>query len=118
MRVAGASNGEAKPVRTITLPPAFREFLLASNGRFPDLADELRELSGIDVEYQTGELPVLGPVEGLDGYWNATGGFRTGIVAAPLVGRVVAESLCGLPTAHSLEPYRADRFAATDARGS
>ena len=54
MRVAGASNGEAKPVRTITVPPAFREFLLASNARFPDLTDELGELSGIDVEYQTG----------------------------------------------------------------
>src|SRR5688572_7468847 len=33
------------------LPSAFRAFLEASNDRFPQLADELLEQSGIDIEY-------------------------------------------------------------------
>ena len=42
-------GGDPRP-----LPDAFRAFLLASNARFPDLADELGELSGVDIEYQPG----------------------------------------------------------------
>jgi hydrogen cyanide synthase HcnC len=41
------------------------------------------------------ELPILGPVDGLDGYFNAAGGFRTGIVASPLTGQVVAQWVSG-----------------------
>ena len=36
------------------LPAAFRDFLVASSARFPALAVELRELSGIDIEYAPG----------------------------------------------------------------
>jgi hydrogen cyanide synthase HcnC len=56
------------------------------------------------------ELPVLGPVDGLAGYANATGGFRTGIVAAPLTGRVVAQQIAGEEPAVPLLPFTADRF--------
>ncbi len=52
------------------------------------------------------ELPILGPVEGLDGYVNATGGFRTGIVAAPLTSLVVAQLVCG-----EVPSYRTDAFS-------
>jgi hydrogen cyanide synthase HcnC len=61
------------------------------------------------------ELPILGPVEGLAGYVNAAGGFRTGIVAAPLTGQVVAEHIAGQKPAVSLEPFLADRFHASPA---
>ena len=57
------------------------------------------------------ELPILGPVEGLTGYLNAAGGFRTGIVAAPLTGRVVAQTALDEPTDMPLEPFRLERFA-------
>ncbi len=57
------------------------------------------------------ELPVLGPVTGLEGYVNATGGFRTGIVAAPLMARVVAQSVVGEPPDVAIEPYLAERFS-------
>ena len=59
------------------------------------------------------ELPILGPVAGLDGYVNATGGFRTGIVASPLTGRVVAQWISGESLSYPCETFVMDRFAAT-----
>ena len=56
------------------------------------------------------ELPILGPVPTLEGYVNATGGFRTGIVAAPVTARLVAQCVVGEPRAAALTPFLADRF--------
>jgi hydrogen cyanide synthase HcnC len=36
------------------LPEVFRDFLIQSNARFPALADELRDESGVDIEYAAG----------------------------------------------------------------
>jgi hydrogen cyanide synthase HcnC len=36
------------------LPDVFRDYLILSNARFPELAPELRELSGVDIEYAPG----------------------------------------------------------------
>ena len=59
------------------------------------------------------ELPILGGVDGLCGYVNATGGFRTGIVAAPLTGAVVAEVVVGAPPSFAIEPFTSQRFGRT-----
>jgi hydrogen cyanide synthase HcnC len=56
------------------------------------------------------ELPILGPVAGLDGYFNAAGGFRTGIVAAPLTGRVVAQWITGGPFDFPCDAFSLERF--------
>jgi hydrogen cyanide synthase HcnC len=56
------------------------------------------------------ELPILGPVSGVAGYLNATGGFRTGIVASPLTGSVVAQLVCGEVPSVPVEPFLAERF--------
>jgi len=56
------------------------------------------------------ELPILGPVPDLEGYVNATGGFRTGIVASPLAGIMIAQSIVGEPLRFGIEPYLAERF--------
>jgi glycine/D-amino acid oxidase-like deaminating enzyme len=56
------------------------------------------------------ELPILGPVENVTGYMNATGGFRTGIVAAPLTGRVVAQSVVGESPDFAIESFLTNRF--------
>ena len=56
------------------------------------------------------ELPILGPVDGITGYLNATGGFRTGIVASPLTARVVAQCVVGEQPETCLNSYLADRF--------
>lgn len=58
------------------------------------------------------ELPVLGPDGRVANLFHATGGFRTGIVGAPLTGEVVAASVAGEVPPISLEPYLAARFAA------
>ncbi len=55
------------------------------------------------------ELPLLGPVDGLDGYLNATGGFRTGIVASPLTGQIIAQRLCSESLSYPLEPFHCRR---------
>jgi hydrogen cyanide synthase HcnC len=60
------------------------------------------------------ELPILGPMPGVAGYVNATGAFRTGIVAAPRTARLVAQSLLGEPTDQPLEPFLASRFRAPE----
>ena len=57
------------------------------------------------------EMPVLGPVAGVQGYANVTGGFRTGIVAAPLMARVTAQTIVGETPDVVIEPYLAERFA-------
>lgn len=59
------------------------------------------------------ELPILGPVEGVRGYLNACGHFRTGIVNAPLTGLLIAELAAGEPTSVPIEPYLLSRFGHT-----
>jgi len=57
------------------------------------------------------ELPILGPVAGVEGYVNASGGFRTGIVAAPLTARLLAQHVVGEEPELPLAPFLAERFA-------
>lgn len=56
------------------------------------------------------ELPILGPVEGLDGYLNACGHFRTGILTSPLTGQLVAELAVGDRPSFPVEPFLLARF--------
>ncbi len=56
------------------------------------------------------ELPILGPMENVTGYVNAAGGFRTGIVAAPLTGRVLAQAIVGETPDVAIDPFLANRF--------
>jgi hydrogen cyanide synthase HcnC len=59
------------------------------------------------------ELPILGPVEGLGGYLNACGHFRTGILNAPLTGLLIAQLARGEPSSFPIEPFLLSRFAPT-----
>jgi hydrogen cyanide synthase HcnC len=56
------------------------------------------------------EFPILGPDHRLANFFHATGGFRTGIVAAPLSGEVVAASVAGERPPVAIEPFLAERF--------
>lgn len=56
------------------------------------------------------ELPILGPVAQLGNYFNATGGFRTGIVAAPLTGEIVAAYVTEDALPFPAEPFLQSRF--------
>jgi hydrogen cyanide synthase HcnC len=56
------------------------------------------------------ELPILGPVDGLAGYLNACGHFRTGVVNAPLTGLMLAEIAAGERPSYPVEPFLLSRF--------
>lgn len=57
------------------------------------------------------ELPILGPVTGINGYLNACGHFRTGILNAPLTGMLIAEMASGDQPSFPVEPFLLARFA-------
>lgn len=57
------------------------------------------------------ELPILGAVDGLDGYLNACGHFRTGILNAPLTGLMLAQLVTGTPLSFPIEPFLLSRFS-------
>ncbi|HEU4426495.1 MAG TPA: FAD-dependent oxidoreductase [Pilimelia sp.] len=56
------------------------------------------------------ELPILGPVEGLAGYLNACGHFRTGVLNAPLTGLTIAELAADVRPSYAIEPFLLSRF--------
>jgi len=64
------------------------------------------------------ELPILGRVEGIEGYTNASGAFRTGIVAAPMTARLVAQDLLGERCDLPMEPFLVQRFRQRAARAA
>lgn len=58
------------------------------------------------------ELPILGPVAGLDGYYNACGHFRTGILTSPLTGLLLAETIAvERELSFPIERFLLSRFA-------
>lgn len=56
------------------------------------------------------ELPILGPDHRIPNLFHATGGFRTGIVAAPLSGEVVAATVVGERPCVAVDPFLVGRF--------
>jgi hydrogen cyanide synthase HcnC len=56
------------------------------------------------------ELPILGRIDGVTGIINATGGFRTGIVASPLVAELVAQVIVEETLTLPIDPFLASRF--------
>lgn len=62
------------------------------------------------------ELPILGPVDGLTGYLNACGHFRTGILTSPLTGLLLAEMLSGERPSFPAEPFLLSRFGSGEYR--
>ena len=55
-------------------------------------------------------MEILGPSPECENLHYATGGFRTGIVSAPLSAEIVAAGLLGQSPPLPLDPFRADRF--------
>lgn len=63
------------------------------------------------------ELPILGPVANVSGYYNACGHFRTGILTSPLTGLLLAELISGAPLSFPIEPFLHSRFASESSLG-
>ena len=55
--------------------------------------------------------PVLGPAPGLDGIQLAFGFSGHGFKLSPMIGRMLAQSMLGLPTDLPIHPYRLTRYA-------
>ncbi|OJW77737.1 MAG: hypothetical protein BGO69_01855 [Bacteroidetes bacterium 46-16] len=51
------------------------------------------------------EMPILGSVSGLEGYINACGHFRTGILNSPLTGLLISEIINGEKLSIPIEPF-------------
>ncbi|MEX2594497.1 MAG: FAD-dependent oxidoreductase, partial [Anditalea sp.] len=51
------------------------------------------------------ELPILGSINGLEGYLNACGHFRTGILTSPITGLLISEMIQGDPLSYPVEPF-------------
>jgi hydrogen cyanide synthase HcnC len=56
------------------------------------------------------ELPILGAVDAHEGYLNACGHFRTGILNAPLTGLVLSELAAEKILSFPIEPFLLSRF--------
>ena len=57
------------------------------------------------------ELPILGPVDDCEGYLNATGHFRTGILNAPVTAEMLTALMVGEPLPVPIEPFLLSRFS-------
>ncbi len=64
------------------------------------------------------EYPILGPMPGVANYFNATGGFRTGIVGSPLSAMIVVAHILGDTQPYDERLFLADRFKAEELRMS
>ncbi|MDD5409928.1 MAG: FAD-dependent oxidoreductase [Methylobacter sp.] len=56
------------------------------------------------------ELPILGLLDGMDGYINACGHFRTGILTSAITGVITQSIVCGEPIPVDITPFLATRF--------
>jgi glycine/D-amino acid oxidase-like deaminating enzyme len=56
------------------------------------------------------ELPILGTMPGCQGYINACGHFRTGMLTSAITGVVINEIVRGLPTTIDLSSFSYERF--------
>jgi hydrogen cyanide synthase HcnC len=56
------------------------------------------------------ELPILGPVDGVTGYLNACGHFRTGILNSALTGQIIAELAADGRSTYPIEPFLLSRL--------
>lgn len=62
------------------------------------------------------EIPILGPMDGIEGYINANGHFRTGILCSAITGQLIDEIVRGKKTTLDLAPflYNKKRFEDLD----
>ncbi|MCL9780732.1 FAD-dependent oxidoreductase [Vibrio sp. S4M6] len=56
------------------------------------------------------ELPILGPMPGIEGYLNACGHFRTGMLTSAITGQLLNEVARGKPTSLDISPFLYQRF--------
>ena len=69
----------------------------------------IRSFAGLR-PYTPDGLPILGPIEGLDGFIMAAGHEGDGIALSPITGKLIAQYIVEGRTEISLDPFRLERF--------
>jgi hydrogen cyanide synthase HcnC len=64
------------------------------------------------------ELPILGPMDGCDGYLNATGHFRTGILNAPITAAMLTAVMMEETPPLPFDPFLMSRFSEEQLRAA
>ena len=62
------------------------------------------------------ELPILGPMAGVEGYLNACGHFRTGVLTSAITGVLLDKLVNDEPLPLDITPFLADRFEVAPAK--
>ena len=92
-------------------PGVLREIRRDLGRWFPQIADApFVETWGGMIEAAPDALPMIGEVEGLPGYYMATGFSGHGFGIGPGMGKVIADLVSGAPPAFDLSPFRLARF--------
>ena len=92
-------------------PGILREIRTNLGRWFPQLAEvPFVETWGGMIEAAPDALPMIGEVEGLAGYYMATGFSGHGFGSGPGAGKVIADLVSGAPPAFDLSPFRLSRF--------
>lgn len=106
----GATRERVSFDRTLS-PYALRSLAAGATRLFPFLADvaAIRAYRGFR-PYCPDHLPVIGPDSRAPGLWHACGHEGAGIGLSAATGRLIAESLQGLPASLPLRPFRPERF--------
>jgi len=87
--------------------------------RMPDIAHAgiMKCTAGIRAHSPDG-LPILGPIEEIEGYYNNCGWGGHGVMHSPIGGQLVASYITGVDTPSvSIEPFLFSRFAASQTNG-
>jgi sarcosine oxidase subunit beta len=95
----GKSNWHSHVRRTITALLPILEYV-----SFPVMVTGLYDVTP-DAQ------PILGPVDGCDGLWVAAGLNGRGFMMAPVIGRFIAQSICGSTEEDPMRALSPQRFA-------
>jgi glycine/D-amino acid oxidase-like deaminating enzyme len=95
-----------------TTPEAMKRIVLETTRIIPRLKDAhmIRAFAGLR-PYTTDSLPILGKVNGLEGFVIAAGHEGDGIALSPITGQVIAELIADGKPSIPLDPFALDRFS-------
>ncbi|WP_164216067.1 FAD-dependent oxidoreductase [Virgibacillus sp. YIM 98842] len=96
---------------TETNPEVIRKIGEAAVRAFPLLAKAriIRAFTGLR-PYTPDGMPILGPVEGMDGVYIAAGHEGDGVALAPISGKIMAHMVCGENSGMDINTFSLSRF--------
>ena len=111
------STTEEKGYDTTTTLDKLKELSQGATKCFPILLESNIKRTWAGLRPGTpDELPILGRVKNIDGYINACGHFRTGILTSAITGELIEQLIRGRSTTIDLTPFSADRFDNIDVK--